>query len=134
MSPQAENIWNWCDEQFDNGDSWCSAYGPGVRGPQYDNGGKVPFEVYEELKEKQDLHYRYGTTSYWVKVRDVQRKGDGRSAQGNVQLVRGRTIFVNLHIPVNINPPPKIEKSTDGGGDWIVPQRQIRVKGKGRRF
>ena len=134
MSPQAENIWNWCEERFDDGDSWCSAYGEGVRGPQYDNGGKVPFEVYEELKEKQDLQYRYNEKSYWVKVRDVQRKGDGRSAQGNVQLAIGGKIYVNLHIPVNINPPPKVEKATDGGEDWIVPQKQIRVKGKAKKF
>jgi hypothetical protein len=133
MSPQAEQIWNWAEDQFDEPDSWCEAYGPGSkRGPQYNNGGKVPFEVYEELKEKTNLFYTYGGLSYWVKVLDVQRKGDGRSAQGNIQLVRGRRLFVNLHIPVNINPPPKVVKSEDGEGDWTVPQRQIRVRGKGK--
>ena len=133
MSPQAEQIWNWVECQFDDPSQWCKALG-GNRGPSYGNGEKVPIEVYDELNCMRGEQYSYDGKIHKTRVLPPQRKGDGRSAQGNIQLFCGQVLCVNLHVPLNINPPPKIEKATDGGGDWTVPQARVRVPGKKKNF
>ncbi len=109
---------------------WCEKMGGG-RGPSYGTGTtKVSVEAYEELYCYRGDEYAYDGTIYKVRVLEPQRKGDGRGAQGNIQLFSAGKMAVNLHVTVNLNPPPVITKATDGGGDWSTPQKKIRVKGK----
>lgn len=119
MTSDARNLWHWVTTCVDDTDQWCP---PGkTTGPSYDV--RVTNEVWKEVQSIHDMQTVQLDGQYYYRLLDGQIKGDGRGAQGNVQLFRsaGRTLCMNLHVPLYRN-EVIVTAATDGGGDWFTPQ------------
>lgn len=115
MTTDARNLWVWVTECVDNPACWCP---PGkITGPQYPI--KVTLETWKEVQTDHHNQTVFVDRQYIYKLLDGQAKGDGRGAQGNVQLrlPNDQALYMNLHVPL-IRKEIVVTPADDGGADW----------------
>ena len=128
MHSDAQLVWRWVEKCKDDKTCWCGAEKyPGLEGPQFD--GRLVDKAWEDVRTHHDNEVWISGRRYWYKVLEGQNKRDGRGAQGNVQLVIGKKIYMNLHVPLHKKAP----KVTDADGWTTVPSSKPQYRSKKRR-